>query len=130
MTQCIPIRDLKNTAEISEMCRKSNSPITITKNGYSDMVIMSTEVYERMRLYSVYEKLMQAEDDIAEDATYTRLEETPFLYALCQHKLLSRRGYRKVFIRGYLLIYRVDEEQGVVYIERFFSDMEDFEQKL
>ena len=64
------------------------------------------------------------------DATYTRLEETPFLYALCQHKLLSRRGYRKVFIRGYLLIYRVDEEQGVVYIERFFSDMEDFEQKL
>ena len=63
------------------------------------------------------------------DATYTRLEETPFLYALCQHKLLSRRGYRKVFIRGYLLIYRVDEEQGVVYIERFFSDMEDFEQK-
>ena len=66
MTQCIPIRDLKNTAEISEMCRKSNSPITITKNGYSDMVIMSTEVYERMRLYSVYEKLMQAEDDITE----------------------------------------------------------------
>ena len=64
------------------------------------------------------------------DATYTRLEETPFLYAICQHKLLSRRGYRKVFIRGDLLIYRVDEEQGVVYIERFFSDMEDFEQKL
>ena len=64
------------------------------------------------------------------DATYSRLEETPFLCALCQHKLLSRRGYRKVFIRGYLLIYRVDEEQGVVYIERFFSDMEDFEQKL
>ena len=64
------------------------------------------------------------------DATYTRLEETPFLYVLCQHKLLSRRGYSKVFIRGYLLIYRVDEEQDVVYIERFFSDMEDFEQKL
>lgn len=46
------------------------------------------------------------------------------------HKLLSRRGYRKAFIRGYLLIYRVDEVQGVVYIERFFSDMEDFEQKI
>lgn len=58
------------------------------------------------------------------------LKKTPFLYALCQHKLLSRRGYRKAFIRGYLLIYRVDEVQGVVYIERFFSDMEDFEQKL
>ena len=69
-------------------------------------------------------------DDCEPHVPYTRLEETPFLYALCQHKLLSRRGYRKVFIRGYLLIYRVDEEQDVVYIERFFGDMEDFEQKL
>ena len=65
--QCIPIRDLKNTAAVSEMCKKANSPIVVTKNGYSDMVIMSAEVYERMRLYSVYEKLMQAEDDIAEN---------------------------------------------------------------
>ena len=64
------------------------------------------------------------------DAAYARLEETPFLYAQCQHKLLSRCGYRKAFIRGYLLIYRVVEEQRTVYIERFFSDMEDFEQKL
>ena len=31
---------------------------------------MSTEVYERMRLYSVYEKLMQAEDDIAEGRVF------------------------------------------------------------
>ena len=65
--QCIPIRDLKNTAAVSEMCKKANSPIVVTKNGYSDMVIMSAEVYERMRLYSVYEKLMQAEDNIAEN---------------------------------------------------------------
>ena len=51
------------------------------------------------------------------DAAYARLEETPFLYAQCQHKLLSRCSYRKAFIRGYLLIYRVDEEQRTVYIE-------------
>lgn len=68
--QCIPIRDLKNTAAVSEMCKKANSPIVVTKNGYSDMVIMSAEVYERMRLYSVYEKLMQAEDDIAENRVF------------------------------------------------------------
>ena len=65
--QIVPIRDLRNTNEISERCKASNEPIFITKNGYSDMVIMSAEVYERMRLYSVYEKLMQAEDDIAEN---------------------------------------------------------------
>lgn len=59
--QCIPIRDLKNTAAVSEMCKKSAEPIYITKNGYEDMVIMSAEVYDRIRLVSVYEKLMEAE---------------------------------------------------------------------
>ena len=62
--QCIPIRDLKNTAAVSEMCKKSAAPIFVTKNGYNDMVIMSAEVYDRIRLVSVYEKLMEAEADI------------------------------------------------------------------
>ncbi len=64
--QCIPIRDLKNTAAISEMCKKSATPIFVTKNGYNDMVIMSAEVYDRIRIVSVYEKLMEAEADIDE----------------------------------------------------------------
>ena len=66
MSQCIPIRDLKDTTNISQMCHASKEPITITKNGYEDMVIMSAEVYNRIRLYSVYEKLAEAENDIAE----------------------------------------------------------------
>ena len=64
--QCIPIRDLKNTAAVSEMCKMSAAPIFVTKNGYNDMVIMSAEVYDRIRLVSVYEKLMEAEADIEE----------------------------------------------------------------
>lgn len=66
MAHCIPIRDLKNTAQISLLCQQAKEPITITKNGYDDMVIMSAKMYEKMRLYSVYERLMEAEDDIAE----------------------------------------------------------------
>ncbi|MGN0971268.1 MAG: type II toxin-antitoxin system Phd/YefM family antitoxin [Aristaeellaceae bacterium] len=69
MTQCIPIRDLKNTAAISEKVHASSEPITVTKNGYADMVIMSAEVYDRIRLYSVYEKLMEAENDITHGKT-------------------------------------------------------------
>ncbi len=65
--QCIPIRDLKDTTAISAMCKNSPNPIFITKNGYNDMVIMSTETYERMRTMSVYEKLMEAEADIEEE---------------------------------------------------------------
>ena len=37
MPQIIPIKDLKNTSEISEMCHKAEEPIYITKNGYGDM---------------------------------------------------------------------------------------------
>lgn len=65
MPQCIPIRDLKNTTEISQLCKQAREPIFVTKNGYNDMVIMSADMYERIRLYSVYEKLMEAEADVA-----------------------------------------------------------------
>lgn len=43
MPQIIPIKNLKNTSEISEMCHKTEEPIYITNNGYEDMVIMSIE---------------------------------------------------------------------------------------
>lgn len=55
MPQIIPIKDLKNTSEISDMCHKANEPIYITKNGYGDMVIMSMEIYEdTMRQLAMY----------------------------------------------------------------------------
>ena len=38
MPQIIPIKELKNTSEISEMCHRTEEPIYITKNGYGDMV--------------------------------------------------------------------------------------------
>lgn len=46
MPQIIPIKELKNTSEISDLCHKTNEPIYVTKNGYGDMVIMSIEKYE------------------------------------------------------------------------------------
>ena len=62
MPQIIPIKDLKNTSEISEWCHKSAEPIYITKNGYGDMVIMSMETYEStMRRLSVYKDIELSE---------------------------------------------------------------------
>jgi len=43
-----PITDLRNTNEISEICKSRNEPIFITKNGYGDLVIMSIATYESM----------------------------------------------------------------------------------
>lgn len=67
-----PIKELKDGAAISAKCHELDEPIHITKNGYGDMVIMSTEVFAR------YDRLMQRAlerelrrqqelDDIADD---------------------------------------------------------------
>ena len=48
MSQIIPIKDLKDTAAISNRCNSTDEPIFITKNGYGDMVIMSMKVYESL----------------------------------------------------------------------------------
>lgn len=70
MPQIIPIKDLKNTSEISEMCHKSNEPIYITKNGYGDMVIMSMEMYENaMRQLSIYRDIELSEQQIENGQT-------------------------------------------------------------
>ncbi|MDR1069278.1 MAG: type II toxin-antitoxin system Phd/YefM family antitoxin [Gracilibacteraceae bacterium] len=67
MPQIIPIKNLKNTGEISKLAHEAPGPIFITKNGYGDMVLMSMETYEKnLYLQDVYEKLAEAEDDIAE----------------------------------------------------------------
>lgn len=65
MPQIIPIRDLKNTTEISQLCHKNDEPIFVTKNGYGDMVIMSMKTYERtMYMQDVYAKLSEAEASV------------------------------------------------------------------
>lgn len=42
----IPIKELKDTAKMSEMCAATSEPIYITKNGYGDMVIMNYNSFE------------------------------------------------------------------------------------
>lgn len=67
MPRIIPIRDLKNTSAISQMCSESNEPVYITKNGYGDMVVMSMKAYEeKLFMVDVYAKLAAAESDIQE----------------------------------------------------------------
>ena len=71
MPQIIPIKDLKDTSRISEMCRNSSEPVFITKNGYGDMVMMSMELYEQyMRKLDLYRKLEEAEQDIRDGSCY------------------------------------------------------------
>ena len=65
MPQIIPIKDLKDTAKVSEMCHKSADPIFVTKNGYGDMVLMSMETFEEMhQKEQLYRELEISENEI------------------------------------------------------------------
>ncbi|MBE5040770.1 type II toxin-antitoxin system Phd/YefM family antitoxin [Ructibacterium gallinarum] len=72
MPQIIPIKDLKNTSEVSERCHSIDEPVFITKNGYGDMVIMSIEAYEKMAyMNDIYEKIQQGEKSIDNNRVMT-----------------------------------------------------------
>jgi len=67
-----PITDLKKTSEISDYCHKIGEPVFITKNGYSDLVIMSVETFEReLFRQDVYLKLSEAEAEFRAGAQTT-----------------------------------------------------------
>ena len=48
MPQIVPIKDLRNTNEISRLCHAKKEPVFVTKQGYGDLVVMSVETYDMM----------------------------------------------------------------------------------
>lgn len=65
MPQIIPIRDLRDTTKISEMCNATDEPIFVTKNGYGDMVVMSMATYEQqLAAVDMYKKIMEGKAQV------------------------------------------------------------------
>ena len=86
MPVIVPVRDLKDTNRISELCNSEKRPVFITKNGYGDMVIMSMEIYEStMKQIAMYRDIEISEKQIeagqVKDAR-TALRETRAKYGL------------------------------------------------
>lgn len=60
------------------------------------------------------------------ESIYGILARTPAAYAECTHPLL--RGHRKATFMRYLMIFKIVDD--TVYVERFFSGLEDYAHKL
>ena len=70
MPQIIPIKDLKNTSEVSELAHSVDEPIYVTKNGYGDMVLMSMELFENIhKRWDVYRDIEISEEQIRQGRT-------------------------------------------------------------
>ena len=67
MPVIMPIKDLRNTSEISDMAHKIQEPIFITKNGYSDLVVMSSELYDKFaRINRIDQSIYESEKELEE----------------------------------------------------------------
>ncbi len=53
----VPMRDLKNTTKIEELCVTSKAPVFVTKNGYGSLVVMDIELFEKI-MRQAYEAKM------------------------------------------------------------------------
>jgi len=70
MPEIIPLRELKNTAAISDLVDKTQEPIYVTKNGRGKMVLMNMDVFDRnFFMQKVYNEVKQAEQAIADGKT-------------------------------------------------------------
>ena len=69
MPLIMPIKELRNNNEISNLAHKEQEPIFITKNGYSDLVVMSSELYDRfVRINRIDQTIFESEQEIANGA--------------------------------------------------------------
>lgn len=76
MPVIMPIKDLRNTSEISDMAHKIQEPIFITKNGYSDLVVMSSELYDKIaRINRIDQAIYESEKEMEEGGTSIDLDE-------------------------------------------------------
>ena len=52
----VPMRDLKNTTKIENMCNETLEPVFVTKNGYGKLVVMNIDYFEKIMIDSYYAK--------------------------------------------------------------------------
>ena len=75
MIQIRPVSDLRNKFADIEKEVASGEPIVLTKNGYSSMVVMSVETYDRLTNADIEDALDAADFDAKNNPTrYTREE--------------------------------------------------------
>ena len=76
MPVIMPIKDLRNTSEISDMAHRMQEPIFVTKNGYSDLVVMSSELYDKFaRVNRIDQAIFESEKEMEEGGLSIDLDE-------------------------------------------------------
>ena len=73
MPLIMPIKDLRNTTQISNIAHKEQEPIFITKNGYSDLVVMSSELYDKFARMNRIDPVSYTHLDVYKRQQFSRI---------------------------------------------------------
>lgn len=69
MQKTIPVKDLKDTARVTELCEQADEPVIVTRNGVTSMYLVNPRTMERMQqamaMQSLYARLEHSEAQIA-----------------------------------------------------------------
>ncbi len=66
----------QNYNEIADICRKTEEPVFLTKNGEGDLVVMDIETYNRReKMLKLREELLAVEEDRLHGKSGCTLEE-------------------------------------------------------
>lgn len=99
--------------------------LIVSKDAYEDLAgivgYIANELHNRKAAAGFLDEV---------EERYKRVADNPHIYALCHDARLERMGYRKIVIKNYLVLYRVDEKQKTLYIVRIVYGGRDYPELL
>ena len=99
MPVIMPIKDLRNTSEISDMAHRMQEPIFVTKNGYSDLVVMSSELYDKFaRVNRIDQAIFESEKEMEEGGLSIDLDAVSYTHLDVYKRQVQYCGKRGLLI--------------------------------
>lgn len=59
MPVCVPIKDMRDTASFARLVETSPEPITVTKNGYDQFVVIRSKDYNELHKLEAKNQIME-----------------------------------------------------------------------
>lgn len=87
--------------------------LVVSVNASNDIDGIVSYMLSELKNYSAAVNFL---DDM--EKVYTNIEENPYMYACCDDIRLRDKGYRRVVIKNYLVIYLIDEDMKIVNVIR------------
>lgn len=83
MPTCVPIKDMRDTVAFADLVENAPGPITVTKNGYDQFVVIRSKDFDAMQQNEakakILERMLRAE---RERATGQHVDATESIAAL------------------------------------------------